>query len=77
MKYNRLIKTELERNENEKMVGELELENYKKRFAKEVQNTGFVYNAKLKPKTYPIPRKVRFQIWWNGFKNKLKILLGL
>lgn len=76
---NASVATELERLESEKLIGESVVNNTRDRYAAEFGNAAEIERmrmmANLQPKTYRIPKRVKWER--RPFIDKLKKLFGI
>jgi hypothetical protein len=75
------VSTEIERLESERLIGESLVATTRDRYASEIGNAGEIKRmikcASVKPKTYPLPKRVKKRGDENNFIQKLKKLFGL
>lgn len=75
------LSAESEKLKNELAVAETIVQNSRDRYAEELGGTDAVSQmrrlASVKPKTYPIPKRVRKVKHSSKFFHKIKVLLGL
>jgi hypothetical protein len=70
------LQTELEKNKQDKILSEFELDFAKENFANQLNGIKRS-TLSVKPRTYKLPFKVRIAFMWESFKDKCRIFFGI